>query len=267
VSFMARLRIAEVEALELFQVLDEDSSGDVSLEEFREALRAVAPETSLKGFWQRLVAEWPEVAKAARDCAKPSLGQTARRHLGELLAELLPEELRVRFEAPQVASTIPQPSPVLKTLSLEVFDALAANLDVSRANANQIFAWIATAVSSRRQQSEEASEHTEAEGELPAEIYIEDFAEQLKIWTDNSWDAQGQTPGGALHDIQQAVAPARATIAALKQELLPPAEARQCDNSQAVPQTIPKPQKHRPRVPKLPWRTYYSQGGLRLRSW
>merc|ERR1712000_445288 len=56
---LVRLGVAEVEASELFRLIDDDASGDVSMAELREAVRSVAPTVSLESFWRRVVADLP----------------------------------------------------------------------------------------------------------------------------------------------------------------------------------------------------------------
>eukprot|EP00931_Biecheleriopsis_adriatica_P041156 TRINITY_DN23556_c0_g1_i1.p1 TRINITY_DN23556_c0_g1~~TRINITY_DN23556_c0_g1_i1.p1 ORF type:complete len:788 (+),score=152.45 TRINITY_DN23556_c0_g1_i1:162-2366(+) len=288
VHCMAALRVAEFEALELFKILDSDNSGSVSVEELREALREVAPATSLEGFWQRVAAEWPEVAEAARECSEPQGGLSARQRLGELLAELLPEELREQFEAPGARSIAagqvseqgrgvsPVPVVSLRSVTLETFDALSAHLDISRPNARELFFRVleSAAPSSRRSDAatpeSSVSLSTEASSsffKLPRdevksggyantphqqEIFIEDFAEQLKLWT--------QSLGGKQRpcdSVRQAVAPARAAISALKAELSASDELPTPVISQESPPK-PRPPASKKKAPKLPWRAYYS---------
>merc|ERR1711920_495586 len=58
---------------------------------------------------------------------------------------------------------------------------------------------------------------------LLEEVYIEDFVEQLQLWTDNPMglnsEANAVPIGGVQQSVQQVVAPAREAISALKAEL------------------------------------------------
>jgi Ca2+-binding EF-hand superfamily protein len=54
VQSLARISIIETEAVMLFRIADFDNSGDVSIDELREAVREVAPHTDLESFWKRL---------------------------------------------------------------------------------------------------------------------------------------------------------------------------------------------------------------------
>jgi len=65
---LVRIGIDRAEAQALFRVIDDDESGDISLEELQDALRVAAPFTSLAEFWHRLVFEWPEIAACALLC-------------------------------------------------------------------------------------------------------------------------------------------------------------------------------------------------------
>jgi len=77
---MCRLGIVEIEAVELFRIIDDDNSGYLSLEELRQAMRKVAPSTSLEEFWQRVAAEWPELSAsaAARNAGTSSQRSSSR---------------------------------------------------------------------------------------------------------------------------------------------------------------------------------------------
>ncbi|CAE8639295.1 unnamed protein product [Polarella glacialis] len=260
---MARLRIAESEAVELFEILDSDGSGGVSLEELSQALRSVSPTISTKDFWQRWAAEWPEVVEAACECSHPVKGREARQHLGFLLAELLPEEIRSTCEgrsAPQV---------FLESISSVTFDALAVLLDVSEQNAAEIFERIASTANRRdtttpaslstkdssRPQSRHELRGPHAKGAVLM-IFIEDFAEYIQLWCD-----RGLNPTDGRRDVvRQAVAPARAAISAFKALLQPhkPSTVQEVA-LEATSQAKAERDRGRKRsLPKLTWQSYYS---------
>jgi Ca2+-binding EF-hand superfamily protein len=285
-SALARLGIVETEAIEIFRLADDDSSGDVSLEELRDALRDVAPNVSLEGFWLRFAAEWPEVLAAAEQG-----GQAARRSAGALILELLPHELKQKCGTPPspvrnrvrpdgVMDTSRLPAATLVNMTLDVFDAIAALLDISSANALDIFNQIfATASLRRKPVSSTISRQLpqvddEAAGAIlrvlsshmsdEKEVHIEDFLEQLQLWTQNpltrtmgaasSQRHKGLNPQDApLNNmVQSMVAPTRAAIAALKAELAPrqksPGRPRESAQTGCRRQST--------KVPKPPWQAF-----------
>jgi len=224
------------------------------MHEFRDAMREVAPRASLDCFWRRFAAEWPEVVEASR-----LNGASARQHAGILLWELLPRELAQRCGVAQcsefafgerplsVADSVGMSSPTKKclpVLTLEVFDAFAAVLDISRGNAKDLFEQIvAAAVALGRQP---AAEHddvltgcTSSSNEKEAqEIDIEDFLEQMALCSDNPLQMasarrlKGETRAGTQLSsaavvplkevVEQLMAPSKAAMCALKAQLAPP---------------------------------------------
>jgi len=282
---LARLSILDVEAAEIFKIIDEDASGEVTLDEFRDAMREVAPTTSMECFWQRFAVEWPDVCAAAR------IGDaSARLRAGALLLELLPQELRQKNNIAQVprlsdnhalfgseasvgaASALPYSAdyepvrPNLVALTNEVFDALAALLDISRANAQDIFEHVAAAANVPRRPgaarkgppSESVADGATGlrpgtgragDGDEP-EVHIEDFLEQLQLWTETPGLELGPNPTRASV-VQQMLAPSKAAMSALKAELAPPV---------AKPglQVASRCSRPNSRVPRLPWQSFNS---------
>lgn len=272
---LSRSKISDVEAAEIFRIVDDDSSGDVSLAEFREAMRDVAPSTSIEGFWQRFAAEWPEIPAAARIG-----GAIAQQNAGALLLELLPIDLKHKCGVKAVrvirdhhsvasADVVPEtPSATLTAVTAEVFDALAALLDVSRSNAQDLFKVLAEAARPQRFESTDTPRSgngriSSCSAERTMEVDIEDFLQELQLWTENtSRIKSGSFDRTALAldalaagkgVVQQVLAPSKAAISAFKAQLVPPPAASQ-----------PAEVKHRrsrssgrPRMlPKLPWQAF-----------
>lgn len=264
IDCMTKLRVSEIEAQELFRVLDADGSGRVTSQELREAIRSVAPSITLQGLWQRMAAEWPEVVEAARECLDPLKSWSARCRVGVLLFELLPQELRQQspklktvLTREQGGTTLLQAPGCLHSISLEAFDALAALLDVSSENASELYFQIVGMVSphkswKHKEQATTESGRSENLRDDLQEIFLEDFAEHLRLWNEDSMNF-AVTQAGRSHSLRQIVAPAKAAISALTKELLPPVEP-----SKIQPSPPPRPpSKTRRRIVNLPWRTHY----------
>lgn len=145
----------------------------------------------------------------------------------------------------------------LIALTAEVFDAFAALLDVSRANASDLFQHITAAA--RKQRGNSASRSSGdaqewcADGE-EHEVDMEDFLEQMQLWTDNPLSIQvhhgasvtPRQPAGLSGLMDEVLAPSRAAISALKAELAPEAHRAQ--------EKIPSRCSRRPsKLPKAPW--------------
>lgn len=242
IDCMTKLHVSESEAQELFHILDADGSGRITSQELREAIRSVAPSITLQGFWQRMAAEWPEVVEAARECSDPSKSWSARCRVGVLFFELLPQELRQRERG---GTTFLQAPGCLHSISLEAFDALAALLDVSSENASELYFQILGMVSPHKSRRHKERDDLQ-------EIHLEDFAEQLRLWNEDSMNF-AVTQAGRRHSLRQIVAPAKAAISALTKELLPPVEP-----SKIQPSPPPRPRsKTRRRNVNVPWRTHY----------
>jgi len=228
---LMRIGIDEVEATELFRVIDDDGSGDISLQELQDALRVAAPFTSLAGFWHRLADEWPEIATCALQH-----GQEARQRARLLLADLMSQDFlrlhggklpgdqarrkvhmtTVDLPGDQGAAMVEESPTTLIVLTAETFDALAVLLDISHDNAMKLFRCIVLAA---------GPQPIDEPGPVDTgmQIYVEDFLEQLKLWTEDSLVERvaGMEAGDALSGIRKVIAPTRAAINALKRELSP----------------------------------------------
>lgn len=254
-SALARLGVVEGEAAELFRIIDEDESGDVSLEELRDALRDVAPAVSLEGFWQRMEAEWPEMAdklRESRTSREAGAAAVALRRAGTLLAELLPEEELA------AASPSAESGQAVFSLSAAGFDALASRLDVARSNAAELFARLVEAAALLRRRAAPA----DAGLGQPAtsEVYLEDLAELYHLWMEQPafgpvLGSDGAA-GAAREDIRQAVAPAQAAIAALKAELASAAARPAGDEQDRSSRASSRRVQSRQKQPVLPWRAH-----------
>lgn len=268
-NWMESWNICREEAAEYFNFLEgaecgnsDGSNGSNLLKNLKNVLYASAPKTSLEDFWQRVAAEWPELLEAAH--AKSAPGR-----LADLLLELLPMEMRLIMKQmrqgsrqgtprkvsgsrkrPQVtehstSGNVQSQSPLsLLSLDLKAFTALAMHIDVSPEDSKELFESIARSASSQ------SSEDVVPE----AQIYLDDFAEQMILWT------EGVDRRGPMKEkIQQLqhfrFAPVRAVISALKAELLPPAPPRETPE---VPRKLPKvDRKEKKHKPQVPWCTYY----------
>jgi hypothetical protein len=239
---LMRMGIHESEASELFRVIDDDDSGDISLQELQDALRGAAPITSLGGFWHRVAMEWPELASCA---LQPSRESNQRDRL--LLSELMPPDLlklhgggplpgdshNYRMSRTPAAegegdAGAEERASTLVVLTAETFDALAMQLDISHDNAMKLFKCI---VSATGQQPRTPGKSME--------IYVEDFMDQLKLWSEESLLEAGVEMGNGdgLNGIRKAMAPGRAAIDALKRELspTPPVVAQEVAKTAAAP--------------------------------
>jgi len=177
----------------------------------------------------------------------------------------------------------PQDSQCITALTLEYFDILASLLDVSPRNAAELFTRITGAISTTNTIAQLAKSdlglkvEEEIELELVKELHIEDFTEQLLLWTDNplTLGGNGSGPSFAAQNVQQAVAPARAAISALKAELtprksfmprplgsedlLPGKDITGGAHTARDPTPPSKDRNSRRPMPKIPWRAYYTK--------
>jgi len=212
-----------------------------------------------------------------------------RMRVGGLLAELLPQALRqsctisyspsMRSKA-AVVDTVP--SRALTVLTPETFDAIAALLDISREDAAELFGKIREAASSGRTAPRQTlsvdpkellaavpsprvspragGKEAQEDPSEAAEVFIEDFIEQLRLWTENPLSCTpGEGPLGGSACVREAVAPARAAISALKAELRPPSPAKPAQDRETSASRVSG--SHRPRrraAPKHNWRPYCS---------
>jgi len=191
----------------------------------------------------------------------------ARKRVACLLGELLPVEMQNRYAAPfsptpwsgcllelNVEDSKPSFASVsdrseksgveLQTLTLEAFDAIAVLLDIPRNNTAELF-----------NRMVEVSVGCIATNEL----YVEDFAEQLRLWTD--LPAGPGTGALAVQSLRQAMAPAMAVVASLKAELRPsrPSTPRAHGHRHVQnmgPAATQGVKKQPGRVPKLPWQSH-----------
>lgn len=139
-----------------------------------------------------------------------------RRRLGEALHPLLehfPEDFAVLY------------------LDKKSFQALCAPLDVSEEDAKRLFEQI-----------------TESLPCPEPRLFLDDVAEQLLLWTEG--DRRSARP---LEKIRQLVAPARATICALKAELQPEQKQEEVKDVKELSLKIKKK-----KFPRLPWLDHYS---------
>jgi hypothetical protein len=265
---LSRLGVVDAEAAEIFKTIDKDGSGDVSLDEFRNALREVAPVISIECFWQRFAAQWPQLC---REAAKG--GVTARQRAGTLLLELLPRDVRQRCIITEISdhadkSEQPTVRPSFVAFTFEMFNAFASSLDISRANAQDLFQKIAMSSTLRRRPSlasrrtgfATSRNTTNNLDESAREVDLEDFLEELQLWTDRI--ATDTKSGGNVSNCQpehtpfseimgQMLAPSKAAISAFKAQLAPPVETWNAQDKASSRCTV------RPRrLSKPPWQSF-----------
>ena len=242
-KWMQSWSICREEAAEYFKSLNDcnDCSDDSNLLlQLKNSLQSAAPKTSLEDFWQRVAAEWPELLEAA---ATKTPGPMA-----DLLIELLPllpMELRLKQRTPTLKTSELQRSKSqspfsLLSLDLEAFTELALHIDVSKANAKELFESIVRSASGA--QSDAVPE---------AQIYLEDFGEQMILWTEGV-DRHRPMKDKIQHF--RFAHSARAVISALKAELLPVVDTPCEPKPKPKPAKLPKLKKKRP---QLPWCAYY----------
>lgn len=104
-TVMARVNVSEMEAVELFRLLDVHGFATVTLNELWDSISAATPPATVDSFWVRFAAEWPDIAYAARRGLQPtSFSLDLRKSLGGMLAALLPEETRKQCSQLQSAA-------------------------------------------------------------------------------------------------------------------------------------------------------------------
>jgi len=216
---------------------------------FESSLRSAACSITLHDFWQRIAAEWPDVRDAARSLSKEKA--TGLQRLDALLSELLSPELLSRTR--RVSTPEPMETPILSCFNFEMFDSLAAHVDVSQQNSRELFQCLAQA-------GIEAQTSGEGTGkdDVSGSVFLEDFAEQLTLWTEAP-EPRGPKRARVLEKVRQAVAPAKAAITALKAELLPSCgKSGEYDQATDASEELPPSTETKPRkLPKLPWCTHY----------
>lgn len=158
---LSRLGVEEQESSLLFDLIDTDASGTISIFELREILREVAPPVSLEEFWHRFHSRWPNIR------AEASSGAMGRRRAAELLFKNLPAKFRGS----------PLDMPV--GLSVEAWTILSEELDVPRTNSIETFRRCATA---KIWQGHRASLPGCLEGPQ-SECDLDDFFDELLLWS------------------------------------------------------------------------------------
>jgi Ca2+-binding EF-hand superfamily protein len=246
VASLAKIGITETEAELLFRIIDQDSSGDVSIDELREAVREVSPDTDLESFWKRFDAEWPEILAAISAGAG---GDTTLRQLSQasvLLSELVMSEEEVPVSP---SKRLKDARSAYALLSTKDFDFLAARLDVSRRSATELWALIVARAPGK-----------------DGVCYVEDFLEQLHLWAGNPLALRvgvaERGPGrdrAVQQEVLQVSALARATLSKLKAEL----EPEPTESSEPQAPVISKPRsasagRRVSKTPKLPWCAHFA---------
>lgn len=236
---MIRLGICDIEAAELFRIVDEDGSGDVSLAELRAAVREAAPPVDFDGFWQRFAAEWPEIQAAACETGGP------KPHACALLGGVVPLRRCGRPQGAWRPELTGGGADLLLELTADGFDHVAARLDISRKDAVWIFERIVKS-SPRAVEGELAPKSSGAQpasggasSDEPSTCYAQDFLDQLALWT-----------GGPAASSEPAAA-ARAQVSALKAELASPVPTKCGFQDDSNP---PERGSRRKSLPKAPWR-------------
>lgn len=221
-SSLFRIGISEMEAAELFRLIDADDSGDVSFGELRNAIREGAPDVDLKVFFQRFVSEWPEYneAKARRGSGL----MKARERLGHMVTSATPNGIQGIHAA--------------TSINFKAFDVFANRLDVSSANAVSLFQqmFAATkrvpppvkaalkcfagevlpgAISCEKSVSSPCSRQAAVSGQR---VYIDDFLDQLHLWAPDALStvSGGKAKAGVFDSIMR---PLRAAIGSLKADI------------------------------------------------
>lgn len=181
---LSRLGIEEQESSLLFDIIDDDSSGIITIQELRETLREVAPSVSLEEFWHRFNESWPNIRAAA------SSGPEGRRRATELLFKILP----AKFHSQSLDLPL--------GLSADAWDVLCAELDVPRTNALELFRQCVTAKiwQGHREslpgylQFQEKNSRAPGSAYLQVECDFDDFFDELEFWSETPLARQG--PGG-----------------------------------------------------------------------
>lgn len=194
-SHLSRVAIAEEDASLLFDIFDTDSSGLVSVEELQEGLREVAPPVSLEEFWQRFNSRWPSIRAAARN------GPAGRRRATELIFEVLPAKFNRTSADLPLAFTL--------GLSADAWEVFCMQLDVSPTNGKELFMQCATAKTWQGRRATEKTWQVHSEHpvpkqvklllpvlaghieELQAECDLEDFFDELLLWSQTPLARQG----------------------------------------------------------------------------
>eukprot|EP00746_Dinoflagellata_sp_MGD_P000439 gnl/MRDRNA2_/MRDRNA2_100786_c0_seq1.p1 gnl/MRDRNA2_/MRDRNA2_100786_c0~~gnl/MRDRNA2_/MRDRNA2_100786_c0_seq1.p1 ORF type:complete len:540 (+),score=82.78 gnl/MRDRNA2_/MRDRNA2_100786_c0_seq1:106-1725(+) len=159
---LSRLGVDEQESSFLFDIIDVDVSGTISMDELRETLREVAPPVSLEDFWHRFAARWPNIRAAAS-------GRDGRKGATEQLFKIFPPKYRGTSLDPPL------------TISADAWDIICAHLDVSRPNAEKLFRLCATA--KVWQGHTKVSDADGTLGNAQIECDVDDFFDELQLWS------------------------------------------------------------------------------------
>lgn len=168
---MLRLGVDEKESSLLFDIIDTDASGTISIWELRETLREVALPVSLEEFWHRFHSRWPNIR------AEASSGSVGRRRAVEAVFKILPEKYR--------GTSLDLPL----GLSSDAWNVLCEELDVSRTNGEELFRQCATAKIWQGHRAmlpgclEEPRRNNECD--------FDDFFDELQLWSQTPRARQG----------------------------------------------------------------------------
>lgn len=189
-SHLLRLGFEEQDSSLLFDILDTNTDGFVSVKELQEKLREAAEPTSLEEFWHRFNSRWPNIRAAA------SGGPEGRRRATESLFQILPAECQgcaprgTRLDVPL-------------SLSLDAWDVLCVELDVSRANGEELFRQCATAKAWQGHPNSHLGQPASRQLKLrlptfagyleewQAECDLENFFDELLLWSQTPLARQG----------------------------------------------------------------------------
>eukprot|EP00746_Dinoflagellata_sp_MGD_P155423 gnl/MRDRNA2_/MRDRNA2_85362_c2_seq3.p1 gnl/MRDRNA2_/MRDRNA2_85362_c2~~gnl/MRDRNA2_/MRDRNA2_85362_c2_seq3.p1 ORF type:complete len:526 (-),score=84.87 gnl/MRDRNA2_/MRDRNA2_85362_c2_seq3:419-1996(-) len=198
---LLRWKIADEEATKLFALIDIDGSETISLEEMREALREFAPWVSLKEFFCRFARQWPDIAELSGTGAQ-AYRRAAKKLFAHISARNHPAQLRREKEIPE-------------TLTQGAFIEICSQLDITDGNALELFALCTTSAK---------WQHRSVETNLD-EYALDDFFENLKLWSDNSLSVSSLhcTPAEIRQrsgkTIAKYLSPAQGILNALKRQL------------------------------------------------
>eukprot|EP00746_Dinoflagellata_sp_MGD_P070326 gnl/MRDRNA2_/MRDRNA2_28793_c0_seq1.p1 gnl/MRDRNA2_/MRDRNA2_28793_c0~~gnl/MRDRNA2_/MRDRNA2_28793_c0_seq1.p1 ORF type:complete len:559 (+),score=96.89 gnl/MRDRNA2_/MRDRNA2_28793_c0_seq1:67-1743(+) len=187
---LLHLGFEEQDASLLFNIFDADAAGSVSVEQLQEKLRGVAPSVSLEEFWHRFNARWPNIRGAA------SSGPEGRRRATASLFQILP--VACRGSAPRgVSLDMPM------SLSLDAWDLLCAQLDVSPSNGEELFRQCASAKAWQGHQTLHSGQPAPKQMALRLPLFanylegccdecdLEDFFDELLLWSQTPLASQG----------------------------------------------------------------------------
>jgi Ca2+-binding EF-hand superfamily protein len=195
--------VAEEEAQTLFNLIDQDSSGTISLHELREAVREVAPWISLDEFHRRFAHQWPDIARLAGKGA-----HSHRRGAEKLFALLSPAHLCTDLGA---TKELPD------CLSKEAFVEMCTLIDITESNSAELFEVCAT---SAKWQCRRPGD--DVDGSV---VLLDDFFDCLHLWSENPVNhsvaqlTEKEHRRGSANDVAKHLAPVRGVLKALKGQL------------------------------------------------